>query len=138
MSSLMLCDDVTREGQTRSQFSSTGFSEKRGVSMWNNKTKKTMIVLVCSLVIGIVFFGSVMTYGVEAATASPSHSHSASSTGLATTNAATFTVTSISMSVSPTSVSLWKCGSYIQVVYNAVFHVNWPKRGNNCVLLHRE
>jgi len=39
------------------------------------------------------------------------------------TNAAAFKVTSIDMSVSPTSVSLWKCGSYIQVVYNAVFHV---------------
>lgn len=27
------------------------------------------------------------------------------------------------MYVTPSSVSLWKCGSYIQVTYNAVFHV---------------
>src|ERR1051326_1934497 len=34
-----------------------------------------------------------------------------------------FRVTSIDMSVTPANVSIWKCGSYIQVVYNAVFHV---------------
>jgi hypothetical protein len=37
--------------------------------------------------------------------------------------AAQFRVTSIDMSVSPTTVSTWTCGSYIQVVYNATFHV---------------
>jgi hypothetical protein len=37
---------------------------------------------------------------------------------------AQFRVTSIDMSVSPTTVSTWTCGSYIQVVYNAVFHVD--------------
>ncbi len=103
--------------------------------MWNNnRTKKTIIGIVCVLVVGIVFFGNVMSsHGVDAATASSSHSHAASSTGLATTNAATFTVTSISMSVSPTSVSLWKCGSYIQVVYNAVFHVVSGPNGGTIV-----
>ncbi len=61
----------------------------------------------------------------------PSHSYSTLSTsgvsthslGMITTNAAAFTVTSIDMSVTPATVSTWKCGSYIQVVYNAVFHV---------------
>ena len=101
--------------------------------MWsNNRTKKT-IVIVCSLVVGIVFFGSVMSYAVYAATASPSHSHSVSSTGLASTNASTFTVTGIDMSVTPSTVSLWKCGSYIQVVYNAVFHVNSGPNGGTIV-----
>ena len=93
--------------------------------MWsNNRTRKTVVIIVCVLVVGIVFLGNIIrSSGVDAATASSSHSHSASSTSLATTNAATFTVTGIDMSVTPTSVSLWKCGSYIQVVYNAVFHV---------------
>jgi hypothetical protein len=93
--------------------------------MWsNNKTRKTFVIIVCFLVVGIVFLGNVLrSHGVDAATASSSHSHSASLTSLVTTNATTFTVTSIDMSVTPTTVSLWKCGSYIQVVYNAVFHV---------------
>ena len=101
--------------------------------MWNNKTKKTMIVLVCSLIVGIVFFGSVMAYGAEAATTSLSHAHAASSKSAVKTNASTFAVTSINMTVSPTSVSLWKCGSYIQVTYNAVFHVNSGPTGGTIV-----
>jgi|SRR6266496_758034 hypothetical protein len=36
---------------------------------------------------------------------------------------AQFSVTSVDMSVSPTTTSTWTCGSYIQVVYNATFHV---------------
>lgn len=92
-----------------------------------------MIVLVCSLVVGIVFFGSVMTYGVEAATSASSHSHVAASKSAATTNASTFAVTGIDMSVTPSTVSLWKCGSYIQVVYNAVFHVNSGPNGGTIV-----
>jgi hypothetical protein len=47
--------------------------------------------------------------------------------------AATFTVTSIDMSVTPTTTSLWKCGSYIQVVYNAVFHVVSGPNGGTIV-----
>jgi hypothetical protein len=50
-----------------------------------------------------------------------------------TTNAAAFTVTSIDMSVTPTTVSIWKCGSYIQVVYNAVFHVVSGPNGGTIV-----
>lgn len=103
--------------------------------MWsNNRTKKTVVIIVCFLLVGIVFFGNVIrSSGVDAATASSSHSHSASSTRLATTNAATFTVTGIDMSVTPSTVSLWKCGSYIQVVYNAVFHVNSGPNGGTIV-----
>lgn len=114
-------------------FASVCLSEKRGVSMWNNRTGKKVVIIVCFLVVGIVFFGSVMSYGVDAATASPSHLHSASAKSVARTNATTFTVTSIDMSVSPTSVSLWKCGSYIQVVYNAVFHVVSGPNGGTIV-----
>src|SRR5580700_1516502 len=120
----MLSNDFKREGQTRSSSRLRVFL-KRGVSMWsNNKTRKTFVILVCVLVVGIVILGNVLlSHRVDAATASSSHSQSASSKSLVTTNATTFTVTSIDMSVSPTTVSLWKCGSYIQVVYNAVFHV---------------
>ena len=49
------------------------------------------------------------------------------------TNAASFKVTSISMSVTPATVSTWKCGSYIQVVYNAVFHVDSGPGGGTIV-----
>ncbi len=93
--------------------------------MWsNNRTRKTFIIIVCFLVVGIVFLGNAIgSHVADAATASPSHSHAASSANVVTTNAATFTVTSIDMSVTPTTTSIWTCGSYIQVVYNAVFHV---------------
>lgn len=103
--------------------------------MWsNNKTRKALVIVVCFLVVGIALCGNIIrSHIVDAATASPSHSHSASSTSLVTTNAATFTVTSIDMSVTPTTVSLWKCGSYIQVVYNAVFHVVSGPNGGTIV-----
>jgi hypothetical protein len=103
--------------------------------MWSSmRTRKAFVILVCSLVVGIVIGGSVISsHVVDAAPVIPSLSHSASSTSLATTNAATFSVTSINMSVSPTSVSLWKCGSYIQVVYNAVFHVISGSNGGTIV-----
>lgn len=48
-------------------------------------------------------------------------------------SAASFTVASIDMTVSPTTVSLWKCGSYIQVIYNAVFHVVSGPNGGTIV-----
>jgi len=106
--------------------------------MWsNNRARKTFVIIVCFIVVGIVFLGTVIrSPGVDAATASPSHSHSASSTSLIATNAATFTVTSIDMSVTPTTVSLWKCGSYIQVVYNAVFHVVSGPNGGTIVFFY--
>jgi hypothetical protein len=93
--------------------------------MWSNsRTRKALVIVVCFLVVGIALCGNIISSRVVDATAvASSHSHSASSTSLVKTNAATFTVTSIDMSVTPTSISLWKCGSYIQVVYNAVFHV---------------
>ncbi len=103
--------------------------------MWNNsRARKALVIVVCFLVVGIAICGNLIwNHGVDAATASPSHSHSASSTNLVAKNAATFTVTSIDMSVSPTNVSLWKCGSYIQVVYNAVFHVVSGPNGGTIV-----
>ena len=103
--------------------------------MWSNtRTRKTFVIIVCLLVVGIVFIGSVIgNHVADAATASPSHSHSASSTNVGTTNTTTFTVTSIDMSVSPTTVSLWKCGSFIQVAYNAVFHVISGPNGGTIV-----
>ena len=101
--------------------------------MWsNNKTRKTFIIIVCFLVVGIGLLGSVIGSRVaDAATASPSHSHAAAN--VVTTNAATFTVTSIDMSVTPTTTSIWTCGSYIQVVYNAVFHVVSGPNGGTIV-----
>jgi len=63
----------------------------------------------------------------RAATASivtSSHVKTATQLSKVTENpTAQFRVTSIDMSVSPTTVSTWTCGSYIQVVYNATFHV---------------
>ncbi len=35
-----------------------------------------------------------------------------------------FKVTRVDMSVTPGTLSTWKCGAYIQVVYTATFHVN--------------
>ena len=100
--------------------------------MWsNNRTRKTFVIIVCFLVGGMVFLGSVISSHVaNAAPVTPSHSNS---THAGTTNATTFTVTSIDMSVAPTNVSLWKCGSYIQGVYNAVFHVVSGPNGGTIV-----
>ncbi len=108
--------------------------------MWsNNRTSKTLVIVVCFLVVWIAGCGNgISSHGGDATTVAPSHSYPAPSTSLGTThplsmittNAATFRVTSIDMSVTPTTVSIWKCGSYIQVVYNAVFHVvSGPKGG---------
>src|ERR1700736_749188 len=106
--------------------------------MWSNiRTRKALVIVVCSLVVGIVLCGNVISsHVVDAAPVAPSHAHSASSTSLIATNAATFTVTSIDMSVTPTTVSLWKCGSYIQVVYNAVFHVVSGPNGGTIVFFY--
>jgi hypothetical protein len=103
--------------------------------MWsNNRTRKTFVIIVCFLVLGIVFFGSVIgSHVANASTASASHSHSASSTAGVTTNASIFRVTSIDISVTPNTTSLWTCGSSIQVVYNAVFHVVSGPNGGTIV-----
>lgn len=100
--------------------------------MWNNNnTRKTSVIIVCFLLVGIVFFGSIIdSRAANAAPASPSHAHSVSSINGVTANASTFRVTSIDMSVTPSTTSTWACGSYIQVVYHAVFHVvSGPKGG---------
>ena len=121
--------------------------------MWSdNRTRKTFAIIVCLLVVGIVSFGSVIGSRIaNAATTSPSHSHSASSTNVVrmsgstnvvrmsgstdviTANASTFRVTSIDMYVTPSTTSLWRCGSYIQVTYNAVFHVVSGPNGGTIV-----
>ena len=101
--------------------------------MWSNsRTSKALVIVVCFLVVWIAGCGNgIGSHGGDATTVAPSNSYSASSTSLGTThplsmittNAAPFRVTSIAMSVTPTTTSIWKCGSFIQVVYNAVFHV---------------
>jgi hypothetical protein len=102
--------------------------------MWNNRTRKIVVISVSFLVVGLLFFGSVIgSHIANASTASPSHSHSASSTNGVTANALPFRVTSIDMSVTPSTLSLWTCGSSIQVVYNAVFHVVSGPNGGTIV-----
>ena len=112
--------------------------------MWSNdRTRRTFVIIGCLLVVGIVCFGSFIGIHVaNAATASPSHAHSTSSakvvttnasTNIVTTNASAFRVTSIDMYVTPSTTSLWQCGSYIQVVYNAVFHVVSGPNGGTIV-----
>jgi hypothetical protein len=102
--------------------------------MLNNRTRKTIVIMVCFLVVGMVFFGSVIgSHVANAATASPSHAHAASATNRVTTNASPFKVTSIDMSVTPSTLSLWTCGSSIQVVYNAVFHIVSGSNGGTIV-----
>ena len=101
--------------------------------MWsNNRTRKASVIVVCLLVVGVVVVGSVISsHAANAAAASPSRS--ALSSNFVTAKAAPFKVTSIDLSVSPTSISLWKCGSSIQVVYNAVFHVVSGPHGGTMV-----
>ena len=101
--------------------------------MWSNsRTRKAAILLLCLLVVGIVVVESaISSYAAHAASAAPSHS--ASSTDSVAAKAAVFTVTSIDLSVTPTTTSLWKCGSSIQVVYNAVFHVVSGPHGGTIV-----
>ncbi|HLI08410.1 MAG TPA: hypothetical protein VKV40_17745 [Ktedonobacteraceae bacterium] len=93
--------------------------------MWSNsKVRKTLIIVVCFLVVAIAVCGNIIgSRVVDAKQTAASHTHLASSSSSGAKSAATFTVTSIDMYVTPSSVSLWKCGSYIQVTYNAVFHV---------------
>ncbi len=103
--------------------------------MWSNSwTKKGLVIVVCFLVMGIALCGNIIgSRAVAAKSVAASQAHSASSNGSVTTSAATFTVTGIDMSVTPSTTSLWKCGSYIQVVYNAVFHVVSGPNGGTIV-----
>jgi|SRR5579884_1064880 len=107
--------------------------------MWrNSKTSTALVIVVCLLIVGLAGCGNGgATRAGNATTVASSHSYSDLSTNLrttrdfsmTTTSAAPFKVTSIDMYVSPTNVSLWKCGSYIQVLYNAVFHVDSGPNG---------
>jgi hypothetical protein len=111
--------------------------------MWSNsRTGKALVIVVCFLVVWIAGCGNAIgSHEGDATTVASSHSYSALSTSLVTThtlsmittNAAPFRVTSIAMSVTPASVSIWKCGSFIQVVYNAVFHVDSGPNGGTIV-----
>lgn len=94
--------------------------------MWSNsKAKKTLIIVVCFLVVAIAVCGNIIgSHVADARPVTASHAHAASST---------FAVTSISMTVTPSTTSLWKCGSYIQVTYNAVFHVTSGPNGGTIV-----
>src|SRR2546421_1249632 len=110
--------------------------------MWSNsRTRKTLGIVVWFLVVWLAGCGNARgSHGGDATTGAPSHSYSASSTSLGTTHPlsmittnAAFSVTSIDMSVTPTTTSIWKCGSFIQVVYNAVFHVVSGPNGGTMV-----
>ncbi len=103
--------------------------------MWSNsRTRKALVIVVCFLVVAIAVCGNIISSRAAEATAlASSSSHSASSNSSVAKNAATFNVTSIDMSVTPGTTSLWKCGSYIQVVYNAVFHVVSGPNGGTIV-----
>ena len=102
--------------------------------MWrNSRTSKALVIVVCFLVVGIAGCGNgIGSQGGNAPTLTTSlvTTHTLS---MLKTNAASFKVTSISMSVTPATVSTWKCGSYIQVVYNAVFHVDSGPGGGTIV-----
>ena len=103
--------------------------------MWNNnKTRKICMIIVSLFIVGIACIGStIQSHVVNAATASPAHAHSASLPKRVTTNAAPFRITSIDMSVTPSTLSLWTCGSSIQVVYNAVFHIAPGSKGGTII-----
>ncbi len=103
--------------------------------MWNNnKTRKTCMIIVSLFIVGIACIGStIQSHVVNAATASPAHAHSASLPKRVTTNVSPFRITSIDMSVTPSTLSLWTCGSSIQVVYNAVFHIAPGSKGGTIV-----
>jgi hypothetical protein len=111
--------------------------------VWNNgKTGKALVLVVCLLAVSLAGCGSETgSHEGSTTTSAVSRAYLASSTGLGTmhtlsttkTNAAAFRVTSIDVSVTPSNISLWRCGSYIQVVYNAVFHVVSGPNGGTIV-----
>jgi hypothetical protein len=113
--------------------------------MWHNRrASKAWIIVGCFLLVWIAGCGNGNGKGSDggnATTVALSHSYFASAASLgmmqtqsmSTTNAAAFRVTSIEMSVTPTTTSTWKCGSSIQVVYNAVFHVVSGPNGGTIV-----
>jgi len=113
--------------------------------MWRtSKIKKTLVIVVCLLVGGVAGLGNIISsHGSNTAAAAPSHAYPALSTSFVTmhaldmtTRAAPFRITSIDMSVTPANVSTWRCNSYIQVVYNAVFHVVSGSNGGTIVFYY--
>jgi hypothetical protein len=112
--------------------------------MWSNnkRTSKALIIVGCFLLVWIAGCGNgVGSYNSGATTTASSPTSTATTGPLETmqtpgqqkTNAAAFRVTSITMSVTPTTTSTWTCGSSIQVVYNAVFHIAPGSSGGTIV-----
>jgi hypothetical protein len=109
----------------------------------NRRIGKAFIVIGCFLIIWLAGCGSgPNTQGSKATPVAPSHVSTTPLTSIETTHAlnrvatdaaATFRVTGIDMFVTPATTSTWRCGSYIQVVYNAVFHVVSGPRGGTIV-----
>jgi hypothetical protein len=101
--------------------------------MWSNqRTRKTLILAGCFLLVWIAGCGDgAGSHNSGATTTAPSHTNVAAASylemmqtlGQQKTNTAAFRVTNITISVTPTTTSTWPCGSSIQVVYNAVFHI---------------
>jgi len=111
--------------------------------MWSNKkTSKALIIAGCFLLVWIAGCGNgAGSHNSGATTTASSHADVTAAGHLETmqtlgqqkTNAAAFRVTSITMSVTPTTTSTWTCGSSIQVVYNAVFHIAPGSNGGTIV-----
>lgn len=106
----------------------------------NRRTGKAFIIIGCFLIIWVAGCGSglssqgsktILSHASTTSLASIEKTHALNR--VATDAATTFRVTGIDMSVTPTTTSTWKCGSYIQVVYNAVFHVVSGPRGGTIV-----
>lgn len=96
------------------------------------RVDKVLIVVGCFLLIWIAgcgdgadghTSGATTTTPSRAYTAATAHLETMQTLGQQKTKTAAFKVTSITISVTPTTTSTWPCGSSIQVVYNAVFHI---------------
>jgi hypothetical protein len=105
----------------------------------NRKTRKVLVIVTCFLIVWITAWNiGIGSQGGGANARASSHISSAPFTNGETTHirnkittaALPFRVTGVEVFVTPTTTSTWMCGSYIQVVYNAVFHVvSGPKGG---------
>ncbi len=111
--------------------------------MWSkSRTSKALVIVVCFLVVGVAGCGNTIgIHGGNTATRVSSAASIAIPAGVGTVNrlmsmgttSTAFRVTSIDMTVTPISVSTWRCGSFIQVVYNAMFHVISGPNGGTIV-----
>ncbi len=103
--------------------------------MWSSfKTKSVCILMACSFVLVLAGCGnsasSSENIGKFSSQASSTIASTSQNLNAVTPKSSTFKVTGIDMSLTPSTTSTWTCGSYIQVVYKAVFHVDpGPKGG---------